>query len=370
MLRRVVLVAIFVVSALPTASEAETRIRFAHAVNYPTGSEWGPGPAPIGAVAGDFNRDGRTDIVICDWFGESPLLLENRGRAKFGRATPITEGHDIDSLAVADLNRDKRLDLVGSTGSEIVVLLGRGNGSFRIAGTYPTRTNAQVQAIVLDVDDDKKFDIASTTPDGVQILLGKGDGTFEEGPLNEILGLLSGLAAARLDRDRFIDLLLLDARPLGQEVIALKGLGDGRFAPRGRGAVGSGPEAVIAGDFDNDRISDVVTADSFNSTVTVLISDGRGGFTTGTMYDGDDGPVSAAVADFDRDGNLDFVETAVASSVANVFAGDGKGRFKLAASLPTTRQPQTPVVADFDNDGRPDIAVAGPGQLSLLRNVS
>ena len=88
------------------------------------------------------------------------------------------------------------------------------------------------------------------------------------------------------------------------------------------------------------------------------------------MYNGDNGPVSAAVADFDRDEKQDFVETAVASSVANVFAGNRKGHFGLAASLPTTRQPQTPVVADFDNDGRPDIAVAGPGQLSFLRNVS
>jgi hypothetical protein len=41
-----------------------------------------------------------------------------------------------------------------------------------------------------------------------------------------------------------------------------------------------------------------------------------------------------------------------------------------AGRLAVTDLPQTPVVADFDRDGRPDIAVAGPGQLSVLRNIT
>jgi hypothetical protein len=352
------------------AASAKQRIRFAAAVNYPTGSDFGPGPAPVDMVAGDFNSDGWPDLVLCDWFGSSPLLMLNRGAGKFGAAQPIAGASAIDSLAIADLNRDRRPDLVGSTGSDLVVLLGRGDGSFRVGETYETQSNAQVQAIVLDVNADRLGDIAATTPNGIQTWIGRGDGTFKKGASSAVLGLLSGLAAARFDRDRFTDLAVLDAFPLMQKVIALKGKGDGTFTETGSGTTGYGPEAVMGGDLNTDGFTDMVTADSFGFTASVLISSGLGGFRKATAYDAGNGPVSVAIADFDRDGHKDFVSSAVASNAEYVYAGNRKGRFTSAGVYAVTRNPQTPVVADFDRDGRVDIAVAGPGQLSILRNIS
>ncbi|WP_230316227.1 VCBS repeat-containing protein [Conexibacter sp. W3-3-2] len=53
-----------------------------------------------------------------------------------------------------------------------------------------------------------------------------------------------------------------------------------------------------------------------------------------------------------------------------VHAGDGTVRPPLVASLPTGIAPQNPVIADFTGDGRPDIVVAGPDRIDLLRNTT
>jgi hypothetical protein len=60
----------------------------------------------------------------------------------------------------------------------------------------------------------------------------------------------------------------------------------------------------------------------------------------------------------------------VAEAQLVVFAGSGGGRMLEAGRPGVTDYPQTPVIADFDRDGRLDLAVAGPEQLSVLRNIT
>jgi hypothetical protein len=354
----------------PPPAVAGDGITFARAVNYPTGSEFGPFAAPVGAVAADVDRDGDADVVVADPFEDGPLLMSNRGDGTFGRAMRIEVGSGIGSLDAADLNRDGLPDLVARTGSEVLSLLGDGTGRFTVADVHEMPVGAQQQAIAVNANRDRKLDIVTTTPLGIQVLDGVGDGTFEPGPFTSLSGMLSDVTAARFDGDRDRDLAVIDAKPFLQRVVALRGRGDGTFAETGSGSVGPGPEAVVSGKLDGDGLSDVVTADSFGFTASVLLADGRGGFNSAVNHPVGNGPVSAAVEDLDGDEDLDAVVSVVGDARLVVFAGSGDGRLVEVGPFPVTDYPQTPVVADLDRDGRPDLAVAGPGALSVLLNTT
>src|SRR5438132_259263 len=71
------------------------------------------------------------------------------------------------------------------------------------------------------------------------------------------------------------------------------------------------PIAVAVGDFNNDHIPDLVTANLVNSIggagVSVLLANGDGTFHTAINYSVGGAAQSVAVGDFNGDGNLDVV---------------------------------------------------------------
>ena len=120
-------------------------------------------------------------------------------------------------------------------------------------------------------------------------------------------------------------------------------------------AVGASPRAIVSGDFNNDEILDLATADSASNTVSVLLGNADGTFrsalnsTTGTF------PLSLAVGDFNEDGNLDLA-TANAYDVS-VLLGNGNGTFGAATSLGVGSSPTSVAVGDFNADGNLDLGV-------------
>jgi hypothetical protein len=139
---------------------------------------------------------------------------------------------------------------------------------------------------------------------------------------------------------------------------------------------GESPVAIALGDFKADGHVDLVVANS-TSSVTTVIGDGRGNFTTG--YTTDFGftaqPTALATAEFNGDKYLDLV---VAHLSANEFGTGvftllsfGNGKFAAAVHHATPGVPQAIGVGDFDGNGKTDIAVAShllaqPGNVSIL----
>jgi hypothetical protein len=82
---------------------------------------------PVSVRAGDIDGDGHMDLVVSDL--QSPRLHFYRGDGAggFAEGVPIEVGGPLNAFAVADLNRDGRLDLVTVNGDHTVsVLLNRG----------------------------------------------------------------------------------------------------------------------------------------------------------------------------------------------------------------------------------------------------
>jgi subtilase family serine protease len=123
-------------------------------------------------------------------------------------------------------------------------------------------------------------------------------------------------------------------------------------------ATGSYPDSVVTADFNGDGIPDLAVTNSDNYTVTILLGNGDGTFTTKASPTTGYWPTSMLTADFNGDGKPDLAVINGDSNTLTILLGNGDGTFKSAASPQTGSSPTALVVGDFNGDGIPDLAVA------------
>ncbi len=236
--------------------------------DYPAGTN------PDALASGDFNNDGKTDLVVGSQGGGLSLLL---GNGNGGFAAPVAFGAGLSpySMAVADFNGDGILDLATVSASiessSVSVLLGKGNGSFAAPVNYPTGSGP-VKVIAEDFNHDGKIDLAVSASNGVSILLGNGDGTFQSYASYPSTGYTSALIAADFYGRGALDLAVVGA--VSDYVYLLAGDGEGHFALPATYYAGIGPVSLVAGEFKTGSTDLAVTNAVYSTnTVTVLLND-------------------------------------------------------------------------------------------------
>jgi len=121
----------------------------------------------------------------------------------------------------------------------------------------------------------------------------------------------------------------------------------------------SSPLFIAVGDFNGDGIPDLAVANYYSYSVTILLGNGDGTFTSKTTLQTEPDPEYIAVADFNGDGILDLAVPNVNQNTVTVFLGDGDGTFTATATSPATGDaPESITVGDFNGDGIPDMAAA------------
>jgi hypothetical protein len=245
---------------------------FQAAQNY----EAGPGPNAV--AVGDFNGDGLQDLAVAD-YGAYPqrsntvsVLLGN-GNGTFAAPQAFQVGNAASCVAVGDFNRDSRSDLAvcNYNDNNVSILLGNGNGTFQAAGTVPVGA-APWLIVVEDITGDQLPDMVVTGhwSDIVSVVPGNGDGTFRphvwyftgRGP--------TGIAIADLNSDGRRDVAV--SNYFATTVSVLLGNGDGTLQPALDFGVDLAPMSVGAADFNGDGQPDLATANYFSSSASVLIN--------------------------------------------------------------------------------------------------
>jgi len=298
---------------------------------------WWPAWTGVWYLAtGDFNGDGRRDIVSCNIRHDFVAVYLGDGDGGFGSpvktgvwgATPTTEAQDGPyGVVVKDFNSDGEDDVAVAVMGEntIRLLLGNGAGVLTVAsavivGPAPRGLTAA------DFDNDGRIDlVAANTGDGtLSLVRGNGAGgvlstsTFAGGA-----GTIE-VAASDLDRDGYVDLITSTSQG---SVFRLRGRGDGTFA---------NPEAFMLGpnnqtqtlsvikDINGDRFSDIVSIgevwNQIPADIDVLLSQPT---TTGTLrftpVAGKSGTATVSVTVEDGGPDGDLATPADNNSIARTF---------------------------------------------------
>jgi hypothetical protein len=293
-----------------------------------------PFPPTYAAVAADFNGDGKLDMAV----GSGALLL-GKGDGTFQPEVDYPIGAP---LAVGDFNNDGKPDLIGinSGSGNVSVLLGKGDGTFGFAMNSPAGNVGIAGGLAVgDFNQDGKLDAVALTSSGFSVLLGNGDGTFQM-PLISGFGLNpTFVAASDMNGDGKLDLVITNssgANGSPDTVSVLLGKGDGTFQTPITVNAGNGITWLLVSDINADGKPDVVIGNS-SRDVSILVGKGDGtlevplvSYATGAY-----GPMTAA--DFNGDGSIDLAAAPFGGGPLNtiyVLLNNSSGR--AASLVPTT----------------------------------
>jgi len=281
------------------------------------------------------NGDGKLDVAFTSHDSYGVTLLTGDGKGGLAKApnSPIVmkmgQHPHTHGLAVADMNRDNKLDLVtcNNADNDISIAYGDGRGNFTPAPqSFPVGPSPYPFGVG-DVNNDGWLDIVATAS-------ATGPSRREQLPLS-----------------RALTLLLAD--------------GKGGFSPHRLPIRTGEPWFAAIADLNRDGKADIVATHHEINAVTVMIGDGLGGFTeeSGSPFDFGVSLYGIVVADVDRDTTMDVIATKGDS--IRVLLGDGRGAFKAAPPIPVGPGAWRFAAADLNGDGSVDI-VTGNSEANNL----
>ena len=127
------------------------------------------GSRPDFVASADLNGDGKTDLVITDFYDDIVWVLLGNGDGTFTASGNMHVGIYNSPIVIADLNGDGKPDLtVAASGGiggndSVFVLTGNGDGTFTLPSTIPAANTPAVSSLdVGDFDADGIPDVAVT----------------------------------------------------------------------------------------------------------------------------------------------------------------------------------------------------------------
>jgi len=361
-------------------------------------------------AVGDFNGDGKADLAVanecpngnCD-AGAVSVLLGNGDGTFQAAQTYSSGGSEAYSVAVGDVNKDGKADLIVANGCQSVsqctngvvgILLGNGDGTFQAAQTYASGGVVATSVTTADVNSDGKLDLivanqcldASCVSGGIGVLLNNGNGTFHRAQSYASGGMTAvSVAVGDFNQDRKVDLAVANQCQSGSNcngnVGILLGNGNGTFqAAQSYASGGYTAVSVATGEFNGDGKADLAVvnqcqsqANCRNGNVGVLLGNGDGTFQTARNYaSGGNSTAAVAVSDLNADGHADLLLADQCHALGNcgvgnlsVLMGNGDGTFQPPKNYFSDGVfAQSLAVGDWNGDKKPDVAVINQCQSS------
>ena len=260
------------------------------------------------------------DLLVTDPVANTVQVLLSNGDDTFKEATgsPITVGQEPSSIVLGDFNADGNQDFAVTNFKDntFSLFLGNGDGTFKQATgspfALPTTATGPIAMTSSDFNSDGNLDLAivNQTTNNVAVLLGNGNATFS----------------------------LATGSPF---------------------AVGKSPVAIASADLNDDSHPDLAVVNQTDNTVSVLLGNGDGTFTSALNSPLATGqaPTAVAIADFNGDGVPDIAVTDPQTDSVSVFLGLGQGLFAPAFELPVGTNPTAILAASLSGATLPDVAI-------------
>jgi hypothetical protein len=293
---------------------------FASPAKYPLADQNTPGRLAIG----DLNQDGSLDVLATNTATTKVSLFFGKGDGSFCSACAIPVGMRTSSVVVKDLNNDGRLDFaVGGDQLQLALYLQITALPVPAAGTCPPcqTVSGDFTGTTLSLTQYPRalaaglFDMSDTIPDLAVAMSAQSAPVATPTPTPAADGnvqVILGTQPTPGGRAIFVS----------QPTIPVP-----RPSPSGS-SLPSVPSALITTKVDAGMLSDIVVTDASNSDVVIFYAIGGGSFNVVPPIQVGKAPVDLASADIDGDGKQDIVT-----------ANSGDGSISLLLS---TQQPPTP----------------------------
>lgn len=353
---------------------------------------------PHGVAVGDFNQDGKVDLVVAKGSSTTVSVLTNTTTGNtFSFNTPLevtAAGNSHEDVATGDLDGDGKLDFVTANTwntNSVSVFRNTTTGSTIsfAAKTDLTVVGSPYGVAIGDVDGDGKPDVVavnSTTGANVISVMRNtstpGNLSFADkidfpggvGPFN--------IKIADLDADGKAEIVVTGQYSSSSHLSVLKNnstVGNISFQAPTELAIVGGPFSVAVGDLNSDGKPDIVAASAFSNAVVVKRNTSTPGIlsfagtidylTTGSY------PEGVAIADIDGDGKPDVVATNNSGNTVSVLRNTNTSTstisFASRVDYAVGAYPNIVACGDLDGDSRADIIVANTSAtyVSILKNI-
>jgi FG-GAP-like repeat/CHAP domain len=355
-----------------------------------------PPPPPEVALVGDFNGDGKADVLVRGgpgWDTTPVFFSEGNGTFKFSNALDPAKtifNYTGATSYVGDFNGDGKADVVLKNGpgwDTTPVYFSKGDGTFGFSNAHDPSGDifnyAGAQNLIGDFNGDGKMDIVmkSINWDTTPVFLSNGDGTFQfknaPDPAKTIFNDTGAQSfVGDFDGDGKADVVLKYGAGWDTTPVYLSN-GDGTFrvssAPDpSKGIFNYAGAQSFVGDFNGDGKTDILMKAPGWDTTPVFFSNGDGSFRYTNAHDpsGDIFDYTEAetfVGDFNGDGRDDILMRFAGWDTTPIFVSNGDGTFQFVNAPDPSRAifnftVASSLLGDFNGDGELDVVVrGGPG---------
>ena len=324
-------------------------------------------------ATGDLNGDGRVDLV---YTGDPQALTVQYQQAdgtwtetRLDEAPGPIQG--AVGLRIADLDGDKRLDVVMLGLKELAIFSQTESGELGAPARFPLADENCYGLEIFDVDGDGRLDIAylsNAKRDALRVRLQNARGQF--GPeqayaIKEARSTLQILASADAAKKRAARLVFAQQRTGQLDFFNLEPAKKEKaggapvlrprvFTPR---ASGKTPAAYALGDFNGDGRVDVAVSDADGAQVFIYFRQTDGGFTAAERFPSFADVRSLAAIDWNADGKTELIVASLKEQSAGIASINAEGRLEYPQPLPGTGRPLAVAAGDLAGTRTPTLVV-------------
>jgi hypothetical protein len=294
---------------------------------------------PGAIVAGDFNRDGKLDLAVLMEDTGGLWIYTGNGNGTFRHTFGIPVGAEATGLSLVPGDGPGLWNLlVGNGYGDVLVLIGKGDGTFQISGSrvslsvVPDLLGVGQPGVLVGNQADNRVTIQAPSPGGTQYSPVQTLGTLSAGSAQLAPG---DVQWAYLDRSATLpDAIVVSTGENAVVVYRTLSVTDGvpTFAPPQTYFVGTAPAGVTVADLRGNGIPDLLVADEGSNDISVVFGayNAQGeweGITGPRLRSGGAGPIAVTVQDLTSNGLPDLAVFNGGSGTVTELPGVGNGFF-------------------------------------------